>query len=165
MVTILKILGVCVVAVIITLSLGAGCTGNTTPAEQGKLGSTAPSEQGKSGSSPDTSTYQSQGPWTGTWQSEQWGTMELVQDGSKVTGTYTWDEGKIEGMANGNMLTGTWSESPGYQPPDDAGDFKFALSDDGNSFTGEWRYGSTGDWQGSWNGKRLEQDSRALIGK
>jgi hypothetical protein len=89
--------------------------------------------------------------------------MELVQEGDKVTGTYTWEEGKIAGMTNGRMLTGIWSESPTYQPPDDAGDFKFTISDDGISFTGQWRYGSSGDWQGSWSGEKVQRDSRLLI--
>ena len=114
------------------------------------------------GSSAEGTQFQSQGIWTGTWETEQWGTMQLVQEGNRVTGEYDWDGGKIDGMINGNMLTDTWSEEPSYKPPDDAGDFKFSLSEDGTSFTGQWRYGSTGDWQGSWNGKKV---SRALIGK
>ena len=98
---------------------------------------------------------QSQDIWTGTWESKEWGTMELTQTGSSVTGTYTWDQGKIDGAVYGNALKGTWSEAPSYAPPADAGDFEFTLSSDGNSFTGKWRYGSSGDWEGDWTGERI----------
>jgi hypothetical protein len=96
-----------------------------------------------------------QGVWTGKWESAEWGTMELTQTGDSVTGIYTWDEGRIDGAVNGNILSGTWSEAPSYAPPSDAGDFEFALSSDGNSFVGKWRYDSSGDWEGDWTGQRI----------
>jgi hypothetical protein len=93
-------------------------------------------------------------PWTGSWDSS-WGVMELTQNGDKVTGTYPHDTGKITGTVSGNTLTGTWSESPSYSPPKDAGDFVITLAGDGESFTGNWRYGSgTGKWDGTWNAKK-----------
>ena len=101
-----------------------------------------------------TSTDNGPSEWAGTWDSGQWGEMKLTQNGSTVTGTYTWDEGKIEGTVFGNMLRGTWSESPSYSSPDDAGDFEFTLSSDDNSFTGKWRYGSDGDWDGDWTAEK-----------
>lgn len=94
------------------------------------------------------------GPWTGTYDTE-WGTMTFVQNGDKVTGTYVHDEGKVVGTASSNTLTGTWSESPSYNPPDDAGDFVLTLSADGKTITGNWRYGSnSGAWDGTWEGTR-----------
>ena len=93
-------------------------------------------------------------PWTGTWESDQWGEMNLTQDGTTVTGVYEWDGGKIAGTVSGNTLRGTWSEAPTYAPLNDAGDFEFTLSDDGKSFTGKWRYGSDGDWNGDWTGQK-----------
>ena len=93
--------------------------------------------------------------WTGTWDSPEWGEMSLVQNGNKVTGQYEWQGGKITGTVSGNMLKGTWSESPSYEPPNDAGDFEFTISADGKSFTGRWRYGSSGDWKGSWSGSKV----------
>ena len=107
--------------------------------------------------------------WTGTWDTN-WGKMELVQTGNQVTGTasltlpqrtnltgsYKPDNGKIEGKVSGNTLIGTWSEAPSYSPPNEAGDFEFTISPDCNSFTGKWRYGSTGDWRvGDWTGSRV----------
>jgi hypothetical protein len=52
------------------------------------------------------------------------------------------------------MLVGTWSQSPSYAPPADAGDFEFTLAADGQSFTGRYRYGSDGTWFTTWNGTR-----------
>ncbi|MCX6669511.1 MAG: hypothetical protein NTV25_06875 [Methanothrix sp.] len=80
--------------------------------------------------------------------------MELQQSGITVTGTYTWDQGRIQGSVFGNRLVGTWSESPSYSPTADAGDFEFTLSDDCNSFSGRWRYGSSGEWRTDWPGTR-----------
>jgi hypothetical protein len=51
------------------------------------------------------------------------------------------------------MLVGTWSEEPTYSAPDDSGYFKFKMSADTNSFTGEWCKGTTGV-DGTWNGQR-----------
>jgi hypothetical protein len=97
--------------------------------------------------------------WTGTWDTN-WGTMHLTQSMGKVTGTYSWDDGKIVGYISknltGDMLAGTWSEKPSYAPPDDAGDFEFKMAPDFNSFTGCWRYGSSGGWEDcEWHGTRL----------
>lgn len=89
-------------------------------------------------------------PWSGSWDSD-WGLMEFSQSGSKVTGTYVYNNGRITGTVSGNTLTGTWSESPTYNPPGDAGDVVFTLAADGRSFAGNWRYGSgTGPWDGEW---------------
>lgn len=88
--------------------------------------------------------------WTGVWETN-WGDMTLTQTGDKVSGTYTFDQGKITGTVSGSTLTGTWSEAPSYAPPHDAGEVEFIMSEDGKSFTGKWRYGSEGDW-GGWDG-------------
>jgi hypothetical protein len=93
------------------------------------------------------------GTWTGVWETT-YGDMELTQTDGTVTGTYEVNAGKIEGTVQGNKLVGTWSESPSYAPPDEAGDFEFTLSSDGNSFVGRFRYGSSGDW-GEWTGTRI----------
>jgi hypothetical protein len=91
--------------------------------------------------------------WTGTWNTD-YGQMVLQQSGSTVTGTYTSNQGQIQGTASGSKLTGTWSEAPSRAPPGDAGDIEFTMSDDCNSFSGNWRYGSSGDWSGSWGGTK-----------
>lgn len=91
--------------------------------------------------------------WTGTWNTD-FGQMVLQQSGSTVTGTYTSDQGQIQATASGNKLTGTWTEVPSRMPPSDAGDMEFTISDDCSSFSGNWRYGSSGGWSGSWSGTR-----------
>lgn len=95
--------------------------------------------------------------WAGEWDSN-WGEMVFQQTGNTVTATYTYDQGRIQGIVSGNKLTGTWSEAPSYSPPRDAGDVELTLSDDCNSFSGKWRYGSSGDW-GDWTGRRKTSSS------
>jgi hypothetical protein len=95
------------------------------------------------------------GGWSGTW-STNWGTMILSQSGNQVSGTYTHDSGIIVGTISGDVLYGTWSEAPTYSPPNDAGDVVLTISPDGNSLTGQWRYGSSGSWSGSWSGTRID---------
>ena len=70
--------------------------------------------------------------------------MELGQDGSRVYGGYETDQGQIGGTAKGRVLTGTWVQAPSFQMPEDGGTFKLTMSDDGQSFTGRWRYGTSG---------------------
>lgn len=88
---------------------------------------------------------------SGKWDTT-WGEMILNQSGENVTGTYTWDDGKIVGVLNGNVMTGTWSEKPSYSPPKDAGVVEFTFSP--NSFTGKWAYGDEQP-TGTWEGKRI----------
>jgi hypothetical protein len=97
--------------------------------------------------------------WTGTWSCGTWGKLTLTQSGSKVTGTYTYKQGKFEGYATGNTLIGIWSEEPTYKEPDHAGDTQFNMAADGKSFTGNWRYGPTGTWTGTWNGQREDSSN------
>lgn len=93
--------------------------------------------------------------WTGTWETN-WGTMTLDQKGESLSGTYEHDNGRITGRVVGNMIIGRWSEAPGYNPPDSAGDFQIVISDDCRSFDGKWKYGSRqGSWDGEWYGHRI----------
>jgi hypothetical protein len=81
--------------------------------------------------------------------------MVLTETGGKVTGTYTWDSGHIDGYSSGNSAWGLWSEAPSYSPNDDAGEFQFTLSADGQSISGQWRYGLSGTWY-PWTGTRIQ---------
>ena len=78
--------------------------------------------------------------------------MSFSQSGSSVTANYTWDEGRVEGSLSGLVFSGKWLEAPSYAEPDDAGDIEFSFSADCRSFTGRWRYGSSGSWSGDWSG-------------
>ncbi|HWQ18370.1 MAG TPA: hypothetical protein VN455_01215 [Methanotrichaceae archaeon] len=80
--------------------------------------------------------------------------MEFQQSGNTLTGKYTHDDGRIQGTISGNKLIGTWTEVPTRSPPNDAGDVELTLSDDCNSISGNWRYGSSGGWSGDWSGTR-----------
>lgn len=96
------------------------------------------------------------GEWTTSWGD----IMTVTQSGDKIIGEYPDDEGKIEGVVNGDTFIGTWSESPSYAEPNDAGDVELKLSKDGNSWTGQWRYGSEGTaWDGVWTGTKIKQSS------
>jgi len=93
---------------------------------------------------------------TGRWQTNC-GIITFTQNGNKVIGTYTHDNGRIEGTLQGNIFRGKWMEAPTYKPKHDAGDVEFIFSHDGKSFKGYWRYGFGGSsWQGTWNGTKIE---------
>lgn len=83
--------------------------------------------------------------FTGTWDST-WGFMSLAASGTRVTGFYEYDEGRIEAAlsADGRTLEGTWAEAPTYEAPRDAGRVVFTISGDGNSLQGYWWYGQDG---------------------
>ena len=93
--------------------------------------------------------------YSGSWNTD-WGTMQLSQDGSKVTGTYTHDSGKLLGTLVDGVYVGKWSEYPSYSEPGDAGDMVFYFTKDCNGFTGNWQYGvhTTGGWSGTWVGTK-----------
>jgi hypothetical protein len=97
-----------------------------------------------------------------TWNTN-WGEMRLKQESGKVTGTYTHDSGRIDATVSGSSLKGRWSEAPSYKEPGDAGDVELKMSEDGKSFTGYWRYGSEGNWNGDWTGTRASGDLKLNI--
>lgn len=87
-------------------------------------------------------------PWSGTWNTtwldidgnQTVSIIPLTQVGTKVSGNYSFSypeegtfTGSINASANGNTLSGTYTESD-----DDLGYFVFELSEDKNSFTGRW---------------------------
>lgn len=95
---------------------------------------------------------------TGRWKTN-WGEMTLDHVGEKVTGSYTHDKGKIEGIMSGNSFSGTWSEAPSYQGPNDAGLVELNFKEDCKSFTGRWMYGSSGSWkENGWTGERINAE-------
>jgi hypothetical protein len=49
-----------------------------------------------------------------------------------------------------------WFESPSYEPPKDAGEIEFTISEDGKSFTGLWKYADSDDWSGPWDGVKAD---------
>lgn len=71
------------------------------------------------------------------------------------TGWYERDDGKIWGnIENNYYLTGTWAESPTYEPVKDAGKFIFEFKSQDNViiFNGKWGYGNEPmlyEWSGN----------------
>lgn len=89
----------------------------------------------------------------GSW-STSYGSMELVQSGSHVTGKYFVGDGTLEGEVGADgHLKFKWTQKASR------GVGEFILSADGKSFTGNWHYlnadGSIGDGAG-WNGSRKQ---------
>ncbi len=93
---------------------------------------------------------------TGQWKTN-WGAMTLTQNpNNTITGQYTHDSGKIDGVISGNSFSGRWSEAPSYQDPNDGGLVELNLAPDCLSFTGRWKYGTTGDWkENNWSGDKI----------
>lgn len=85
--------------------------------------------------------------WTGQWQT-RWrdggARVELVQQGSRVTGTYPAYGGRIEGEVVGRELRGRWIEGARF------GGITFVMASSGQSFMGRY---DTGEW---WTGGRIE---------
>jgi hypothetical protein len=73
--------------------------------------------------------------------------MTLYQDGNKITGTYEYAGGKIEGTLNGTTLEGWWYQTNGK------GRLRFTFNSDFTEFTGKWSYDNNEPSSG-WNGKR-----------
>jgi len=91
-------------------------------------------------------------PWAGTWQvTGSWGTMELVQNGNKLTGTYTHQNGQVSGTVSGTTFDGTWMQ-PGNNR---SGDFQFTISSDRMSLDIKWRYAGETNWTTGDKGTRI----------
>jgi hypothetical protein len=85
--------------------------------------------------------------WAGVWTSD-FGELTLDAGGS---GSYAGSNpGTVTGHVTGNVDEGTWNQ-PGTPPKQ--GTFKFTLSFDGKSFSGEWHYDTGGCGSAcGWNG-------------
>lgn len=92
------------------------------------------------------------GIWDTRWDSgKQTTQLTITQSGNEVTGKYTYQGGKVEGTIKGDTLSGTWVQKDGAK-----GTFIFTLSENGKSFKGKWRNGSSGAWAGEWDGTRAD---------
>jgi len=87
------------------------------------------------------------GSYSGAWNTTE-GAMTLTQGGDRVTGTYSQDNGRIDGQfAAGGRLTGYWAEDGSAQQCNFPrmgspfwGRFDWVLSADGRHFDGKWSY-------------------------
>ena len=85
------------------------------------------------------------------WETS-YGRMVLSQEGNKVTGKYDHYNGELSGMVNGKNLRGNWRQTALFFT--DSGEMIFEMSDDGRSFSGRWRRGSSSSWTHNWTGTR-----------
>jgi len=84
--------------------------------------------------------------WSGGWTSD-FGRMRLQQNGGRVTGSYDYKGGRLDGTVQGSVLSGRWTQTNG------SGLFEFRMGADGRSFSGRWGRGETLGG-GAWNGRR-----------
>lgn len=98
--------------------------------------------------------YAKVGMFTGEWDTYFGGgkktRMTLIQSGDKVSGVYSYQDGKLNGIVTDGVLMGTWVQNRDGK----RGTFKFKMSPDGTTFKGKWRRGNKGEWEGEWNGER-----------
>jgi hypothetical protein len=89
--------------------------------------------------------------FVGSWETT-YGTMTLVQNGDKISGSYDMDgqRSTIEGKLERNRFVFIYRE-PGVQ-----GEGWFELSRDGKSFSGKWRAKGQTEWS-DWTGTRSQQ--------
>jgi len=74
--------------------------------------------------------------------------LTITQTGNSVTGTYKYQNGRIEGTLNGNVLTGWWYQDNGK------GRFEFVFNADFSAFEGRWGYNDVAP-TGKWNGTKI----------
>ncbi len=82
--------------------------------------------------------------------------MTLQQNANKVTGTYKYKDGRIEGILNGRTLTGWWYQYNGK------GRFIFEFNPEFNAFTGKWGDNDAEPTQ-PWNGRRVNKQTSHSI--
>ncbi len=90
-----------------------------------------------------------------------YGMMELFQNGSMISGTYTGHTGTgtVEGLLDGNTLRGTWRDE------DANGRIAFVFNPDMSKFSGYWSYNNLEPKAGSgdtWVGNRTGSASKMV---
>lgn len=87
----------------------------------------------------------------GLWETS-YGRMRLAQSGNKVSGEYSYSAlSTIDGVLEDRKLSFKYSEG------ETGGEGWFELSEDGESFEGEWREGGAGSWS-SWKGTKVRPE-------
>ncbi|MFA4860969.1 hypothetical protein [Methanoregula sp.] len=156
--------------------IAAGCTSpsGTTPATTPAATTIAPVASAPAAAAATTPASTAP-PWSGTWNTSFssghgiiGGTLVLIQTGSSVTGIQ--NNGTFTAVVEGNTLTGTWNDRPGFG--NETGIFRLVLANNTRSFTGTWAPASEGtaalenttrtwsgvravsppaSWSGTWN--------------
>lgn len=82
------------------------------------------------------------------------GTMKLNFNGYYVSGTYTHQNGTIEGTFDADVLTGVWHQSNGK------GAVIMNFTPDLSSFDARWSYAGESSWRGNWTGSQRGSGAR-----
>lgn len=85
--------------------------------------------------------------WYGMWQTS-YGALNIIQLGPEIKGTYADNSGRIEGLAFGISLTGSWQRGE-----DSSGSLAFFQNPNGRQFNGYWN--DTEAWCGAREGESL----------
>jgi hypothetical protein len=112
-----------------------GWDGKLKPGTGSGLKSGSVSKSNKTGSIP-----------TGVF-STNFNAMHFRQDGNKVTATYDYRNGRVEGTLDGHTLTGRWTQDNAK------GRLVFEFNEDFTAFTGKWSYDDNEPTNGGWDGK------------
>ena len=78
--------------------------------------------------------------------------MTLQVNGNKVTGTYNWHDGRIEGTLSGHTLIGRWTQSNGK------GRLVMEFNSDFSAFTGKWDYNEA-EPSKNWSGRKIKNST------
>jgi hypothetical protein len=111
---------------------------------------------------PDPQPLPSERDFTGVWYSKQFEHMHLKQRGDRVVGIFTYETGgRIEGTADGNVLTFQWTEPGDRQAAvrSQSGQGYFQLVKEGDKFMleGEWGYGENRTGGGPWTAEYIRE--------
>jgi hypothetical protein len=91
--------------------------------------------------------------FSGTWQTT-FGTMELKQEGDRVTGSYSMSG--LSSPLQGRVSKGRFEFT--YREGATTGEGWFQLAADGETFAGKWRSTESQQWL-AWKGKRTERET------
>lgn len=89
-----------------------------------------------------------------------WGEVTLVQHGDEVTGSFTFDQGKINGTVMGNTLYADWSKAPTYSGPFDAGMIEITAHPASKEVLARWKYYDAQNWNHNWNGTWMRDENQ-----
>jgi hypothetical protein len=114
-----------------------------------------PEESGQENSGAKSNDFNSTSLWAGTWDAT-WGTLELVQSGDKVKGSFTTHiDCKLTGTVSGNTLAGSFVENEGTEG-EITGTFKCVMSDSGKDWEGTWtESGASEEDMYNWPGTKI----------
>jgi hypothetical protein len=85
---------------------------------------------------------------TGFWKTD-FADLCLLQTENKVTGSYNYKGGKLEGTITGNCLDYSWSQEDGKK-----GKGYFVVTNNWQNINGKYGYNDNSTSGGNWSGKR-----------